>query len=94
MAKKPERQRRVVLRGYGQIRAFFREMGFNPPPHEATLYKWARHKECPISKAMDGSRVVADAKDLAKWIRVRYFGRRVGEVVKKPAPDDDNSVST
>ena len=73
--KKP---RRVVLSGYVQIRAFFREMGVNPAPHTASLYKWARTKGLPVRKVMGGRRVCADAAELATWIRTTYFGPRVG----------------
>lgn len=76
--KDDARPRRVVLRGYGQIRRFFKELGFNPPPGASTLYKWARYKGCPIKRAMNGNRVVSDAKDLAAWIRRKYFGQHVG----------------
>lgn len=89
--KEGKRPRRIVLRGYSQIRAFFREMGFSPPPHEATLYKWARHKGCPIMKAMGGNRVAADAKDLATWIRTEYFGDHVGTRPQTAEPDGDTA---
>ena len=88
---KKERPRRIVLRGYSQIRAFFREMGFTPPPHEATLYKWARKKGCPIKRAIDGNRVVCDAKELATWIRTKYFGEQVGSRAENAKPDGDTS---
>ena len=87
--KEGKRPRRVVLRGYSQIRAFFREMGFTPPPHEATLYKWARHKGCPIQRAMGGNRVASDAKALAAWIRNEYFGSPVGKRPETTEPDRD-----
>jgi len=83
---------RVVLRGYGQIRRFFKELGFNPPPGAGTLYKWARYKGCPISRALDGNRVVSDAKDLAVWIRKKYFGTRVGRP-RDTGPSGDTPVS-
>ena len=87
--------RRVVLRGYGQIRRFFKELGFSPPPGAGTLYKWARYKGCPIKRAMNGNRVVSDAKELAAWIRKKYFGEPVGSARKtdtdsnNPAPSDE-----
>jgi hypothetical protein len=71
--------RRVMLSGYAQIRAFFKEMGVNPPPHISTLYNWSRRKGLPVRKVMGGKRVFADAAELARWIRTEYFGPRVGE---------------
>lgn len=66
---KSEPRRRLVLRGYGQIRRFWQEMGINPPPHVTSLRSWRENRGCPIRHALGGHRVVADAQELARWIR-------------------------